>query len=120
MDNWQTSMMDFQTGKLWLMYMKMVKILRLFLTSSRTGNWPLYIQSLHQMLPYLASASHNNYVKSLVLYLSKMEMLPETHPYIHAKFMECLFVLRRTDSYWAGIFSDLYRHWWVASSVLVG
>ena len=48
------------------------------------------------------------YVKSLVLYLEKMEKLEEKHPHINARFMDGLFVLRRSDSYWAGVFSDLY------------
>jgi hypothetical protein len=105
---WSTSMASYRTAKLWIMYMQMVGILRSPITSARTGNWKLYLQSLHEMLPYLAASGHNNYVKSLVLYLSKMEKLDETHPAVYTKFMEGLFVLRRSDNYWAGIFSDLY------------
>ena len=37
-----------------------------------------------------------------------MNKLKETHPIVYTQFMEGLFVFRRTDSYWAGIFSDLY------------
>ena len=29
--------------------------------SARTGNWLLYLESLHEMLPYLAASGHNNY-----------------------------------------------------------
>ena len=67
------------------------------------------------MLPYLAASGHKNYVKSLVLYLEKMDKLEETHPTVYKQYMEGLFVLRRSDSYWAGIFSDLY-----IEQVLVG
>jgi hypothetical protein len=59
------------------------------------------------MLPYLAASGHNNYVKSFVLYLQKIDKLEETHPYVYSKFLEGLFVIRQTNSYWAGIFSDL-------------
>ena len=88
--------------------MKMVAVLRSLIRASRTGDWNLYLQALHDMLPYLAASGHNNYTKSLVLYLNKMNNLPQTHPDVYAKFMAGLFVLRRTDSYWSGIFSDLY------------
>ena len=37
-----------------------------------------------------------------------MDKLEETHPDVYKRFMEGLFVLRRSDSHWAGIFSDLY------------
>lgn len=107
-DTWSTSMLPYRTAKLWIMYMDLVRILRSFIRSARTGNWKLYLQSLHEMLPYLAASGHNNYVKSLLLYLQKMEKLEETHPAIYAKFLEGMFVLRRSDSFWAGIFSDLY------------
>ena len=106
--NWSTTLSQYRTGKLWLMYMHLVSILRAFLRSSRTGSWNLYLQSLREMLPFLAASGHNNYVKSLVLYLNKMDALEQTHPEIHAKFMDGLFVLRRSDSFWAGMFTDLY------------
>jgi hypothetical protein len=36
-----------------------------------------------------------------------MDKLEETYPYVSSKFLEGLFVIRQTNSYWAGIFSDL-------------
>ena len=76
--------------------------------SGRTGNWLLYLQALQQMLPYPAAAGHHNYTKSLVLYLTQMEKIQDTHHHVYSKFVDGLFVLRRTGSYWAGIYSDLY------------
>ena len=105
-DNWKTTRQQFRTSKLWIMYMKMVSILRSFIKSARTGNWLLYIQSLHEMLPYLAAAGHNNYVKSIVLHLQKLRQLPQTHPDVFSKFIDGNFVIRQTNKYWAGIFTD--------------
>ena len=105
--NWCAMMKPYRTANLWIMYMHMVSILRSLLQSSRGGNWKLYLQSLHDMLPFLAASGHNNYTKSLVLYLGKMEKLEETHPAVYCKFQEGLFVVRHSDSYWSGIFSDL-------------
>ena len=97
----------YKTAKLWLQYMEMVQILRDFIRSARTGNWALYLHSLQEMLPFLASSGHNNYTKSLVLFLAKMEKLSETHPEIHTKFNEGYCVVRRSAKTWAGIFPDL-------------
>ena len=63
--------------------------------------------SSRYMLPFLAASGHNNYTKSLVLFFEKMEKLEETHPAVYRKFLEGLFVIHRSDSYWFGIFSDL-------------
>ena len=60
------------------------------------------------MLPFLAASGHKNYTKSFVLYLNKMEKLHDTHPHVYSKFVDGLFVLRRSENYWAGIYSDLY------------
>lgn len=107
-ENWRESMKSYRSARLWIMYMDMIQILRTFITASRSGNWRLYLQALPQMLPFLASSGHNNYVKSLVIYVDKMEKLEETHPSVYNRFMQGLFVLRRSDSYWSGIYSDLY------------
>ena len=108
LENWRTMMQPYRTAKLWIMYMDLVSILRSLLRSARSGNWTLYIQSLYQMLPYLAASGQNNYTKSLVLYLEIMDKLEHTHPSVYAKFQEGLFVLHRRDSCLSGIFSDLY------------
>ena len=105
---WRTSLSEHRTAKLWLMYMSLVSILRSFIRAGRTGNWQLYLQALQQMLPYLAASGHHNYTKSLVLYLNKMQKLEDTHPHVYSKFVDGLFVQRRSGNYWAGIYSDLY------------
>ena len=105
---WVESLNDYRTAKLWLMYMKLVAILRTFIRGGRPGDWLLYLQALKEMLPYLAASGHWNYTKSLVLYLNKMEKLQDMHPHVYRKFIDGFFVLRRTDNYWAGIYSDLY------------
>jgi len=107
LDEWKASMAPYRTAQLWIMYKDLVAILCAFIRSSRTGNWVLYIQTLHAMLPYMAAAGHNNYTKSLMLFLQKMEKLPQTHPYVYSRFCDGLFVIRRTDKYWSGIFTDL-------------
>ncbi len=62
---------------------------------------------MHSMLPYLAASGHNNYTKSIHLYLQNMESLPEHHPEVYRHFQAGLHVGRRSDRYWAGLSQDL-------------
>lgn len=55
-------MKDDRTATLWLQYMDMVDILRMFIKAERTGNWRLHLQALSEMLPYLAASWHNLYM----------------------------------------------------------
>jgi hypothetical protein len=96
-----------RTSLLWLQYMEMVDILRRFLKAERTGNWALHLQSVREMLPYLAASGHNLYTKSAHVYLQMMSDLPETHPDVYKKFDEGYHVVRRSDRYWAGLSTDL-------------
>ena len=57
-----------RTGRLWLMLMQIVAIIRMFIRSERTGNWYLHIKVTYDMLPYFAAAGHNNYAKCCILY----------------------------------------------------
>lgn len=107
LDNWCALMSQYRTAKHWIMYMHLACILHSLIQSACTGNWKLYIQSLHDMLPYLAASGHNKYTKSLQLYLRKMDKLEETHPAVSSKFLEGLLVVCHSDSYWSGIFSNL-------------
>ena len=55
-------MKDDRTATLWLQYMDMIDILRMFIKAERTGNWRLHLQALSEMLPYLAASWHNLYM----------------------------------------------------------
>jgi 5'-3' exonuclease len=98
---------DQRTARLWLQYMEMVDIIRLFLKSERTGDWMLHLNILRAMLPYLAASGHRHYTKCLHIYLQLMTELPKDHPEVHQKFLQGFQVVRRSDRYWAGLSTDL-------------
>ena len=87
--------------------MGMVDFLRKYIRAERTGNWALYLQTIQNMLPYLAASSHNLYTKSARVYLQQMTNLKEEHPDVHQRFEDGLHVIRRSDRLWAGLSSDL-------------
>ena len=64
------------------MYLDMIDILCSFIKAERTGDWVLHLQSMRAMLPFLGASGHFSYVKSVALYLQKMEKLETTHPII--------------------------------------
>ena len=71
--------MTTRTSRLWLQYMDMIDILRMFLKAERTGNWELHLQAVHDMLPYFAASGHSLYAKSAYIYLQLMHDLPNSH-----------------------------------------
>lgn len=87
--------------------MEMVDIVRSFLRSERTGDWSLNLQTLLNMLPYMAASGHNLYTKSLHIYLQLMGELPNEHPEVYNKFVHGLHVVRQSDRFWAGLSTDL-------------
>ena len=96
-----------RTAILWLQYLKMIDILRMFLKAERTADWRLHLQAVRNMLPFFAASGHSLYAKSSYIYLQTMLDLPKTHPDVHQKFLEGYHVVRRSNRYWAGLSSDL-------------
>ena len=103
----QSLLCNTRTGALWLEYMNMMDILRLFITAERTGNWLLHLQAMYQMLPYFAASGHNFYAKSSYIYLQQMQDLEKTNPNVYKKFLEGYHVARRSDRFWGGLSTDL-------------
>ncbi len=101
------SMKEHRTANLWFQFMDQVDILKRHLAGERMGNWKLHMSSTAEMEPLMAAAGHFLYVKTLHIYLQRMQVLPDTHPEIHQFFMEGLHVVRRSDRFWAGLSTDL-------------
>ena len=64
----------------------MIDILRNFIRAQRSGNWELHLQSLSDMLPYLAASGHNHYTKCVWIYLQQMSKLEDEHPTVYRVF----------------------------------
>ena len=94
-------------GKLWIQYMKMVDILRSVIRAQRTGNFTLYIKALQNMLPFFASSGHNNYTKSVNLYIQDMCNLKVKNPTLYSMIASGHLFVRRSDRFWAALPTDL-------------
>jgi len=58
------------------------------------------------MLPLFSVTRHANYAGSARIYLQQMQLLPQTHPWLHDQFMQGNHVIRRSDRFWAGLYPD--------------
>ena len=89
-----------RTAKLWLHFMKMMDILRMFLKGDRMGIWALHIQAMYDMMPYVAASGHNLDTKCILVYLQQIHKLHETHPEVSRHFDQGFHVVRRSDRFW--------------------
>ena len=87
--------------------MEMINILQKFIRAERTGNWELHLQALFEMLPFLAASGHNNYTKSLWIYLQQMSSLKDDCPVVYDHFQKGFHVVRRSERFWGGLSTDL-------------
>ena len=94
-----------RTAKLWLQYMDMVELLCRFIKAEPTGNFNLHLSVVQEMLPYFAG--HNSYTKSVYMYLQTMQSLKDDHPVVHDLFQAGYHIVRRSDRYWGGLYTDL-------------
>ena len=104
------SLENLRTAVLWIQYCEMIQLLRKFIKNERTGDWELHLQSVRDMLPYVAiccSAGHSLYAKSAYVYITSMQNLEDTHPEVFHQFKACHHVFRRSNRYWAGLSTDL-------------
>ena len=85
----------------------MINILRKYIRAERTGNWELHLQAVSEMLPYMAASGHNNYTKCIWIYLQQMSSLKSDNPSVYSAFQQGFHVVRRSDRFWAGLFTDL-------------
>ena len=95
------------TAALFLEYVGMVDLLRDFVWAQRTGDWSLHRSCLSEILPYFAATGHNQYTKCVEVYLQDLVDLQTSNPEVYDMFEAGLFVVRRTDRFWAGLSKDL-------------
>ena len=96
-----------RTAKLWILYLKYISTIKKFIVAERTSNWPLHLEATKEMLTLFAATGHINYAKSARLYLQQMMVLHERYPWLHQKFQQGFHAVRRSERYWAGLWSDL-------------
>ena len=87
--------------------MKMIDILRKSIKAERTGDFLLHLETVREMLPFLAATGHNNYTKAAWIYHQQMTQLKTTNLALYTQFLAGNHVVRRTEGPFVGISTDL-------------
>lgn len=97
-----------KTAELWILYFRMVSILKDFIAAEKSGDWISHLRNVELMIPFFHSAGHMSYAKSAQLYLQDMHELERCmDPLEYKTFTEGgYWTIRRKDKFWSGIFSD--------------
>ena len=59
------------------------------------------------MLPFFAASDHNNYTKSVNLYIQDMYNLKTNNPTVYSKIVSGNLFVRRSDRFWTALPIDL-------------
>lgn len=104
----QAESISSRTGKLFVQYLKMVRVLLLFILAERTGDWDLHLYCIAKMIPVLHAGGHTAYAKSTRLYLDSMKKLSQIMDDDQfAKYpSEGYWTIRRSNRFWSGNFTD--------------
>jgi len=97
-----------RTGKLWINYLKLTQILRMFIYAERTGQWEMQLYAITKIIPVFHAAGHLAYARSARRYVDAMHRLPEVMD--RGQFQKLTtqgyFTIRRSDKLWSGNFTD--------------
>ena len=78
-----------------------------FIYVERTSNWKLHLHCVSKMLNFFAATGHSNYAKCARFYLQEMKELPNTHPWLYAKFINVMHHVKRSNKHCNGLSTDL-------------
>ena len=97
-----------RTQKLWIQFIEMVELVRMFIRAERSGDFLLHLHCVHQMLPIFHASAHLNYAKSAQVYLQdSLELLNSMNPENDLYVKSGYFTIRRTEKFWSGVWSDM-------------
>ena len=96
-----------RTAKLWIQYIGYIDLVKDYIIAERTSDWNLHLKTLSKMLNLFAATGHVNYARSARMYIQQMLELETKYPYLFEKFSAGNHAIRRSNRYWAGLWSDL-------------
>ena len=85
-------------------------LVRNFIRSERTGDWPLHLDTFRKMLPFFHASGHLRYAKSAHLYHQEMCSLHDVMDKneFQAYTEKGFFTIRRSDRFWSGVWLSWY------------
>ena len=83
--------------KYWLTVLELKLLVLGFVKSLRVGDFPLYVQSLNKLAPWMFALNDYNFACWLPVHIRDMELLKERHPAIYEEFLLGKFVVHKTS-----------------------
>lgn len=102
------------TATFWIQYIEYVSVLLDFTRSMRDADFQLYLPSLIRMLPLQTIYDHQNYLKSLTVYIADLKSLPEEILKAFVEFGD--FVVKRTNNKFNQVDADHAQEWMVGTA----
>ena len=79
----------------------------MYFKAERIRNWTIHLEFKRKMLNLFAGKGHINYANNARLYLQIMLNLHIDHSWLLKQFCNGFHSIRRSDQFWAGLWSDL-------------
>ena len=92
--------------KYWAIVLYLELLVLQFIRSIRERNFPVYIQSLLQIVSWLFALDHINYARWLPVHITDMVNLIRTHPGVYYEFMKGHFTGQRTNKVFSAMSID--------------
>ena len=92
--------------KYWAIVLFLELLVLQFIRSIRERNFPMYVQSLLQIVSWLFALDHINYARWLPVHISDMVNLIKTHPGVYYEFMKGHFTGQRTNKVFSAMSID--------------
>ena len=88
------------------MYIQILLILKRYIEAERAGLWQQHVTEVGNVLPYMVSVGHTNYVAYIPHYLHAMRYLP---PDVVITLNQYHFTVHATGGKFNGIWTDMAR-----------
>lgn len=106
-DQWRLENIDLiPQFKFWDTALNLIIIVLRFVRSIRSGNFPMYLDSIRKILPWFFALDHVNYARWLSIHLKDLVNLMNNHPQLLKHFENGQFVARKSNRKFSGMALD--------------
>ena len=95
-----------QCSLFWFLVLQLQLTILVFVRSIRSGNFPLYIQSLTKLVHWFFKFDHYHYARWILVHLRDMMALSHFHPDIHTEFVKGHFTVKKTSNAFSNLAID--------------
>lgn len=103
---WKEEMLKYPQFLYWSTVLDLELLSLRLVRSIREGNFPMFIKSLKEIIPWMFALDHPNYARWLSVHYRGMCILPDKHPDVYAQFCNGSFVVHKNKRLFSSIALD--------------